>query len=207
MIESRVYREVIILMICALKLYGNKCIVAVLVLIGGCMITDSVNASCDTSEMLQALRNYKEAEASDQDKDDEQLIAEIWSIGAMLYKNMIDMSALYFSGILIDSNQLYDRMMFDVGKNLFQVVKLLAWYGPKMLQNPNISWKIKAKKTGYMVSFIVLFWLWSQEVSKQKKRNKGYRSDSYDMGQYRSMPTGYGSEETLNYRPRPSMWS
>ena len=176
-------------------------------LLGSVMPIKLASFSHDIYDLEQFCVKYKIAqEEYDQDKDDEQLMIEIWGIGAMIYKNIIDMSALYFSGILLDTNQLYDRMMFDFGKNLFHVVKLLASYGPKMLKNPHISWKIKLKKTGCMVSFLVVFWIWSQEIAKQKQRRNNSQAEMYDMNSYRSVRTDHAQEDVLTHRPRPSAW-
>lgn len=196
------------LMTRAIRLYQSKFFLMTISLFGWVNGAVCTVASIDTVHVLECFATaYKNIQEYDQDKDDEQLMAEIWDIGATLYKNAIDMSALYFSGILLDSNQLYDRMMFDLSKNLFQVVKLLAWYGPKMMKNPHISWKIKAKKTAYMVSFLIVFWIWSQEMVQQKQGKDQREQVMHDMSSYRSVRSERAPEEILCHRPRPSAWS
>lgn len=191
----------------ALRLYEYKSILFFLTLLG-CLVSNEITCfERDTLDLLPACFRYKVAqEEFDQDKDDEQLMIEIWGVGAMMYKTIIDMSALYFSGILLDTSQLYDRVMFDFGKNLFHVVKLLASYGPKMLQNPHLSWKIKLKKTGYMVSFLVVFLIWSQEIAKHKKRQNNIHADMYDLSSHRSVRLDQRGEDVLTHRLRPSAW-
>lgn len=102
---------------------------------------------------------YKMAAEYDFGSEDEQLIADIVTVVTRLYKGMIDVSALYFSGIIVDHDQLLERVLLEVGKECFQIVKLLALYGPRMLQSSKLTLVEKAKKTMYIFSFLVVFWV------------------------------------------------
>ncbi len=107
---------------------------------------------------VASVQSYKMAAEYDFGSEDERLIADILVVMTRLYTGLIDVSALYFSGIILDQDQLLERVMFEIGKESFQIVKLLALYGPRMLQNPKITLTEKLKKTTYIVSFLVVCW-------------------------------------------------
>lgn len=186
--------------------YTRHCMLLIFVLFGLFLPSGMI---ADSDHHPDVLRSYIRQtvimdEHQDYDEDDERLIKEIWSTGTMIYKNIIDMSALYFSGILLDTNQLYDRIMFDCGKNLFHILRLLANYAPKMLQNKKLSWRVKAQKTGYIVSFLFVFYIWSQKVTQQKESKRGIDVDMYDHRAQRGFRADSYASDMLTHRPRPS---
>jgi hypothetical protein len=156
-------------------------------------------------ELISMHCRNKLPQQYDQGADDNKMIAEIISLGINLYTDVIDISALYFSGIVVDTNQIYEHLMLKVGKDLFHVVKLLAAYWPKMLQNPHIKWTEKLKKTVYISTVLVAFWLWAKEGSNNASRKKTTDSDlsSHSLG---SLPIYDRHMNDMYSRPRPSGW-
>ena len=147
---------------------------------------------------LQETKDYIQGSAERVCPEDEELMKEIWHSCGLLYKSLIDISGLYFSGLIVDTNQLYHRMFFECGKHLFQVMRVLAVYGPRMLQNPDIPWQTKLKKTAALASVFVVFWIWSQEVGKTQQTTTSY--DTLASTRYSSYqsPAEYGAQP---YRP------
>lgn len=92
------------------------------------------------------------------ESEDELLLTNIMEESAKLYKVLIDLFALYVSGLIIDNDQLLERIFVEVCKECFQVIKLLAHYGPRMLLNSRLSFAAKAKKMSYIMSFVVVCW-------------------------------------------------
>lgn len=105
------------------------------------------------------LRTHEDNVEQELRQEDEELLTEIMDVAAVLYKDLIDISALYFSGIIVDERQLWERIFMSFSKESLRVVKLLAQYGPKMLQNPKLPLREKAKKTTYIVSFVTALWI------------------------------------------------
>lgn len=95
--------------------------------------------------------------------EDESVMQELWAVGGNLYNKMIETTALYFSGMFIDSNHFYRQIIFELGKHLLYIGKILGLYIPKLLNNPKISWKLKVKRCTYAASFLIVMVVWMQE--------------------------------------------
>jgi hypothetical protein len=124
-----------------------------------------------------------EKNASGASKEDEQLLLEdeklseeILNIISFSYKEVIDLSALYFCG-LIDSDKLYDQIITLAHKDFFKIIKLFSWYIPSILKNPKISKFVKFKKSLYVGCCILTFWYVSKEVFQGKVVRKGIKID------------------------------
>ncbi len=111
--------------------------------------------------------------------DDEKLSEEIFNIISVSYKEIIDLSALYFCG-LIDSDKLYDQMITLAHKDFFKIIKLFSWYIPSILKNPKISNFIKIKKSLYVGCCIIMFWYISKEIFQKKGVSRGIKIDHND---------------------------
>jgi len=112
--------------------------------------------------------------------DDEKLKQEIFDIILISYKDIIDLSALYFCG-LIDSDKLCDQVKTLLHKDLFKVLKLFSWYIPAVIKNKKVSTSIKIKKSIGIAALLVLFWYSSKEVLHTNRLNKGFDFDTDDI--------------------------
>lgn len=123
-------------------------------------------------------------DVSEQDEqsllDDEKLSEEIVNIISLSYKEIIDLSALYFCG-LVDWDRLYDQMITLAHKDFFKIIKLFSWYIPSILKNPKISNFIKIKKSLYVGCCIIMFWYISKEIFQKKTTSKGIKIDKDDI--------------------------
>lgn len=98
---------------------------------------------------------------------EEKLKDEILEIFTTSYKDIIDLSALYFCG-LVDYNKLYYQITALLHKDFFKILKLFSWYIPAILKNKNIPMCVKIKKSVYVASCIIAFWYISKEVFQDK---------------------------------------
>jgi hypothetical protein len=105
------------------------------------------------------------------DQDDEKLFQEILDVVSSSYKNMVDIAALYFCGFSLDQGKLYEQIFIQLGKDMFSVIRLFAWYIPVMLKNPKLKTKEKLKKSFYIISTTVAFWYISSEHLFKKVKN------------------------------------
>ncbi len=112
--------------------------------------------------------------------DDERLMKEILEIISFSYTELIDLSALYFCGI-VNWDKLSDQIIMICNKDFFKILKLFSWYVPAVLKNPKISHWIKFKKLGYIAICIVLFWYISKEIFQEKNQHKGIKFDGNDI--------------------------
>jgi hypothetical protein len=145
----------------------------------------------ETSKVDTASHENKDTEshpsnldASEEDEqlllDDEKLSEEIFDIILLSYKEIIDLSALYFCG-LVNWDKLYDQIITLAHKDFFKIIKLFSWYIPAILKNPKISNFIKIKKSVYVACCILMFWYVSKEVFQGQVVRKGIRIDSDDI--------------------------
>jgi len=146
-------------MICVIKERVQSFSLFVIIMISLVSTLDIQSTPVLTANSVVSRFCYKMATEYDFGSEDDQLVADIITVVTRLYKGMIDVSALYFSGIIVDNDQLLERVLLEVGKECFQIVKLLALYGPRMLQSPKLTWVDKTKKTMYIFSFLVVFWV------------------------------------------------
>jgi|GEM_PF-1299543 len=145
-------------MICFIKERVQCFSLFVIVMISLVSTLDIQSAPAWSTNFAGNHLSYKMATEDEFGSEDEQLVADILKVVARLYKGMIDVSALYFSGMIVNQEQLFQQVLFEVGKECFEIIKLLAQYGPRMLHSPKISWVDKTKKTMYILSFLVVFW-------------------------------------------------
>lgn len=112
--------------------------------------------------------------------DDEKLSEEIFDIILLSYKEVIDLSALYFCG-LVDWDRLYNQMITLAHKDFFKIIKLFSWYIPAIIKNPKVSNFIKIKKSLYVACCIIMFWYISKEIFQGQASRKGIRIDNDDI--------------------------
>lgn len=143
-----------------------------------------------------------------EDKDDEMMTAELWSLAEKSYKIMIEFSALYLSGFVVDSNQVYERLGLELMSNALHACKIIARYVPKLLYNQHIPLKKKLKKCAYITITVTVLIIWVREYLKanqQQLMRNGYNIKSVD-----SFPIDAGypsgrdnSWSPIQHRPRP----
>lgn len=110
------------------------------------------------------------------DKDDEKLIEEILQILSSTYKSAVDIAALYFCGFSVDQNKLFDQIIVNISKDIFNIIKLFAWYVPVMLKNPKLKTKEKLKKASYVVGSTIVLWCICSELLSKKVKPEINRS-------------------------------
>ena len=110
------------------------------------------------------------------DTDDEKLLQEILEVLSSSYKNMVDIAALYFCGLSLDQGRLYEQVFIQLSRDMFNVVRLFAWYIPVMLKNSKLKTKEKFKKSFYFIAVTAAFWYISSELLSKKVDNNSLAS-------------------------------
>jgi hypothetical protein len=105
------------------------------------------------------------------DKDDEKLFQDMLHIFSSSYKNIIDIAGIYFCGLSVDQNRLYEQIFIQLSKDVFNVVKLFVAYVPVMLKNSKLTIKQKLKKSSYILSATIVSWYLCAEVLSNKFKN------------------------------------
>jgi len=156
----------------------------------------------DIKEQEAAQKIYDD-KVDQLDEYDEALLQEISTIFSSSYKNVIDVAALYFCGLSVDQNKLYEQIFIQISKDIFNVIKLFAKYVPAMLKSTKLTTKEKVKKSCYVVSATVVLWYMCTEILSNKfKNNSSSLHRSLDLGEHNaSMDT----LDTLKPRKRPSI--
>ena len=96
--------------------------------------------------------------------EDEKLLQELWSVTSDFYKKIIETTVLYFSGILMSSDQFHKQIILETSKHVLYASQIVAKYLPKLLHNPKISWKIKIKRCFYISGILAIIILVTQEL-------------------------------------------
>lgn len=121
------------------------------------------------SVQLREFLNESKSEQTDEDK----LFDEVYTLVGQLYKKLVEITALYYSGYSYDDEKIFhERLIFEVGKNLVLIIKALALYIPTLLKNQKISWKIKAKKSLLIASIIIFCMFWVNEYYRDYKEQQ-----------------------------------
>ncbi|MBI2344501.1 hypothetical protein HYV10_00315 [Candidatus Dependentiae bacterium] len=141
----------------------SACVVGIIFLMTNDFIYSDMQADrCINKQVAITDQEILEKDYS-LDLDDEKLVQEIFEIFSGSYKDIIDLTALYFCG-LVDSDKLYGQIITSLHKDFFKVLKLFSWYIPAIFKNKNISTFIKIKKSIYVACCIIIFWYGSKEI-------------------------------------------
>lgn len=111
---------------------------------------------------LHQLRTEQDVSFNISDED-EKLLQELWSVTSDFYKKIIETTVLYFSGILISADQFHKQLLLETSKHMIYASQIIAKYLPQLLQNPKISWKIKAKRCVYLSGLLIMIIIAMQE--------------------------------------------
>jgi len=103
----------------------------------------------------------------DIDKEDEELVQELLVVLGSFYKNAFEASAMYLSGY---QDMIFDKLMLDLSKDLLLVGKILVAYIPKTMNNPQLSWRAKTKKSVYALGLFSAIYLVVKELRKHKRQ-------------------------------------
>jgi hypothetical protein len=135
---------------------------------------------------------------ADNDYDDDTLIEELLEISQNCYQKIIKTTALYFTGILINSDQFHQEIIFEFSKHLLQAGQVLAHYLPKLLKNPKIPWRVKAKRCSTAMCFMIATIFWMRNMSA-KARNDS--TTTLRLSVETTPNTNFNSEPHLRQRP------
>jgi hypothetical protein len=115
----------------------------------------------DLPQIRSELENL--SQLSDQD---EKLVQDLLQLSTDLYKKTIEITVLYFSGMLMNSNQFHKQLLFEGSKYVLYASQLIAEYLPKLLRDPKITWQVKLKRCAYITSTFVIIILLLKEYHK-----------------------------------------
>lgn len=146
---------------------------------------------------------YHNYEKTDEQIEDEKLLQELWHVADDFYKKIITLTALYFSGALITTDQLQTQIMYELGKHVLYLGQIFALYLPKLLYNPHISWRIKAKRCTYIGSFLILITIWMKKTYKPDVSKNGSPQIMQPENTYNASPEQSSSHSSS--RPRPKL--
>lgn len=139
-------------------------------------------------------------EASKLSIEDEKLLQELWLVTSDFYKKIIETMVLYFSGMLLNSDQFHKQLILETSKHALYASQIIAQYLPKLLQNPKISWKEKVKRCAYVTSFLVIVLLCLKEFCKQNVTPEVKRLPP-NLNNFQ-LPTIENQHDSHNLQPR-----
>lgn len=99
---------------------------------------------------------------------DDKLIQDLIIVADNCYQKILKITALYFSGILMESDRLYQDIIFEITKHILEAGQLVAIYLSELLQSPNISVKQKVKRCSYVLSFLAAIVFWMRNIYNPK---------------------------------------
>ncbi|MBP9765385.1 hypothetical protein KBD08_03555 [Candidatus Babeliales bacterium] len=105
-------------------------------------------------------------------QDDDQLFTDIMATTVHLYESLINISGMYLSGVVVDTNQLYEKVLYECTSHIFIIMRLLLNYSPKMIQSPALKPKQKLKRMIGVSLFLGICVVWYKEgFYKNAKKN------------------------------------
>lgn len=154
-------------------------------------------------EGCTTLEIFKRASQEDPSSD-EKIVQELWGVVGSYYKKVIEITALYFTGVLPNSDQFHKQLTFETGRHVLYAGQIVAQYIPKLLHNPDISWHVKVKRCAYIASFLIVVIVWMKECYQPYRQ----KSDDHMMGYAVRSEVGMNhfsstySDNTFDGRPR-----
>jgi hypothetical protein len=141
-----------------------------------------------------------EQEKNEHELHDAKLSEDLWNVVDSFYKKMLETTALYFTGMMINSDQFYKEIILTTNKHLLYASHIIAQYLPKLFQNQKIHWHIKVKKCAYASAFLIILAVWIKEVYQPHAAQHGH-----PLMQPTNPASSYFSPPDLQHRPRPSL--
>lgn len=151
-------------------------------------------------DFYKQMEKWQKQKTSISDADNK-LLQELWGIFGDCYKKIIETTALYFTGMLPNTDQFHRQLIFEVGKHMLYASQLIGQYIPKLLANPDISWRSKITRSCYVTSFLVILIAWMKEYYLPQRQIKSLNWSS-DMISSNSNMSLISSTE-LQPRQRP----
>lgn len=163
---------------------------------------DSLVYACmmQSDMKLEMLKRASQEELS----ADEKVVQELWGVVGSYYKKMIEITALYFTGVLPDSEQFHKQLTFETGRHILYAGQIVAQYIPKLLHNPAVSWRVKVKRCAYVASFLVVVMMWMKEYYHPYRQKSDDRILGYSMRSemYSNHFSSSYSDNPFDGRPR-----
>ncbi len=94
---------------------------------------------------------------------DDQIIQDLSLITEDCYQKILKITALYFSGVLLQSDRMYQEIILEITKHLFDACHAITLYLPKLLKNSKISKKEKIKRYLLITCFMATFISWCKQ--------------------------------------------
>jgi hypothetical protein len=168
----------------AMKIFHDK-VVGRLVLFF-CMVMSGVTFGHDSlvyACMMQSNMKLEmlKHELQEEPSADEKVVQELWGVVGSYYKKMIEITALYFTGVLSDSDQFHKQITFETGRHILYAGQIVAQYIPKLLNNPSVSWRVKVKRCAYVASFLIVVMVWMKECYQPYRHKLDDRMLKYQM--------------------------
>lgn len=122
---------------------------------------------------LQAMQDVRDM------YEEDKVLQEIYDIGSHIYKNMVELVALYYcKNMIVDAQILYDKILIDTCKDALTMIKLLALYTPLLCKNTKIAWKKKVQKLTVVGCVMILSVTWLRMTYyNQKLKSALYNND------------------------------
>ena len=137
--------------------------------------------------------------------DDEKLLQDLGQVTADFYKKIIETTMLYFTGMLMNSDQFHKQLILETNKHMLYASQIVTQYLAKLLKNPKVSWKVKIKRCACITSFIIIMILWMQEYQQKPIISDGSCSSPPALQPNLSLPSA-NQEIILQHRQRPPLY-
>ena len=121
--------------------------------------------------------------------EEEKMVQEFVTLFTRFYNRMLEISVLYCSGYFIDSAQFHQQILIEVSKDLLVIAKTLTNYLPKLMNNPELSWKKRMKKGALVMSFLVVIAILMKEIYGYNQANKLRTGPMPPSGQHPISPS------------------
>lgn len=113
--------------------------------------------------------------------DEDYILQEIYFTSKDVYKKVVEIVALHYCGVITGSEILYERIIFEMGRDVLHIIKLLATYIPTLWSNQKISRKVKYKKIFYATCVLgMLIWWIKNLYYYQYESQIRYKNDLED---------------------------
>ncbi len=135
--------------------------------------------------------------------DEEQLIIDLTKTIDGFYKKIIEITALYLTGVIKSSDQFHKQILLETYKHILYSSTTLTQYTSKLLKNPKISLKLKIKRCIYISSFLIFVTFLTKEGSKSSNPDSNFSNYQHSIfPQFEPSPSEIQNLSSQNPRPK-----
>jgi len=126
-------------------------------------------------EALYKVEHVIEEVVSLHESEEDKILTEAYEILMHSYKKLVEVTALYYGGLYLNTRISFEMILFETIKDFAQILKLLTLYCIKSYNNKHLSWSKKLKKSCYLIGLVIVLTVWLKECLKyfsMKQKNQ-----------------------------------